>query len=571
MGRRAVCPGRHLLGEMKPSVSATRALALLMAAGLVSMTACGDDDDGDTSFIHLQCPGGEGCPDQGDGVLWVGVSVVDLTPLDLKEGPSFVDNNGDGEFNPRDGDTFTDANGDGKLDAVWIAGFGSSRPAVGVHDPLEGRILVLRQNETTVVWIAVDFVGFFFDYLEEVRARLEPSIAAQVDLVMISATHTHQGPDTIGIWGKSLTESGLDLDYLDWVFGQLAGGIGEAVSSLEEAHVTFGSILVEDPDGSTDAYMNDGRDPNIMDQTMQVMRLHRPGTDQTIASVVGFASHPEFVGDRNNLLSADYPYFLREAVESGDSTGIQGIGGVCLFVSGALGGQIGPKHVTPLDRDGVPQPSSGFAKAQAVGESYAEFALAALRPENGAVTVERPELFFRTRRVYASIDNTLYQAAWRLGIFNRSLYNFVPDSAITEENTPQILTELVYMRLGSASFASAPGELHPELFVGCYDGTCSGLRPLIRPDNPNPPNLSLAPEGPYLRDLLAADGSQFQWLLGLTQDELGYLMPDYNFILDPDVPYLSEAEGHHYEETNSLGPRAHRELVVPLEELILWP
>ena len=51
---------------------------------------------------------------------------------------------------------------------------------------------------------------------------------------------------------------------------------------------------------------------------------------------------------------------------------------------------------------------------------------------------------------------------------------------------------------------------------------------------------------------------------------VGYIMPDYDFILDPYVPYVAQPEGHHYEETNSLGPRARQELMEPLEELILW-
>lgn len=556
------------LSKMNISQAVPLCVSLLVAGG--ALGACGDDD-GQASFVHLQCPGAPSCPEGGDDVLYAGAAVVDLTPQDLKEGPSFQDANGDAIYDDRDGDTFVDANGNGELDAVWIAGFDSARPAVGVHDPIEGRVLALRQNETTVVWIAVDFIGFFYDYVEAIRAKLDPALSDQVDLLLLSSTHTHEAPDTIGIWGTDMTTSGVDLDYLDWVNDQLAQAVSDAVAALEEAHVTFGDIQVQDPDGSTDAYVGDGRDPNILDLTMRVMRFARPGSDETIASVVNFASHAEFTGSENNWISGDYPHYLREAVESGDTTGIQGIGGVCVFVNGDLGGQIGPSHVTPLDRDGQPHPDAGFDKARAVGEAYAAFALKALQPEQGAVTVERPPLFFRTRRIYANVDNLLYQAAWRLGIFNRTLHNFDPEAAIDAENTPQIFTELVYMRLGPASFISIPGELHPELYVGGYDGSCSGARPLIDPNNPNPPDLSQAPAGPYLRDLLQADGSQFQWVLGLTQDELGYIMPDYNFILDPVNAYLEEPPGDHYEETNSLGPRARAELIEPLKELIAGP
>lgn len=520
--------------------------------------------------IQAQCPGDPDCADQGDNTLYVGVSIVDITPQDLKEGPSLVDVNGDGLYNSEDGDTFTDTDEDMKMDAIWIAGFDASRPAMDVHDPIEGRILAMRYNNTTVVWVFLDLIGFFLDYQLEVAARLDPAVRDQIDLVLASSTHTHQGPDTIGIWGRKLNESGLDLEYLDWVFDRLAQGITESLQDLEEANATFGAIQVEDATGNNDAYMRDGRDPTIIDKTMNVMRLFRPSNDETIATVIEFASHPEFVGSENNLLSADYVYFLREAVETGDTTGIQGIGGVCMYASGALGGQIGPHNVIAIDRAGNPVCEDCWESAEAVGQSYAEFALRALEPANGAVTVTDVPISFRTRRVFTRIDNFLYQAAWRLGIFNRSLYNFNPEGYIEEGNIPEIITELVYMRIGPAGFITIPGELHPELFIGCYDGSCAGSQEFIDPNNPAPPPVANAPQGPYLRDLMITNGDQFQWCLGLTQDELGYIMPDYNYVLDPGSPYMEEAEGDHYEETNSLGPYARGEIIDPLVELITW-
>ena len=43
-------------------------------------------------------------------------------------------------------------------------------------------------------------------------------------------------------------------------------------------------------------------------------------------------------------------------------------------------------------------------------------------------------------------------------------------------------------------------------------------------------------------------------VVSLGNDELGYIVPEYDFVLGfPE--YLSEAEGDHYEETNSIGPQ----------------
>ena len=109
------------------------------------------------------------------------------------------------------------------------------------------------------------------------------------------------------------------------------------------------------------------------------------------------------------------------------------------------------------------------------------------------------------------------------------------------------------VELGPIQLLTVPGELLPELAVGGYDGSrinAPGV-PLIDPANPNPPKVAEAPQGPYIKDRMPG---VYPWLIGLGNDELGYIIPEYNFELSPDMPYVGEADGDHYEETNSLGP-----------------
>ena len=75
--------------------------------------------------------------------------------------------------------------------------------------------------------------------------------------------------------------------------------------------------------------------------------------------------------------------------------------------------------------------------------------------------------------------------------------------------------------------------------------------PIINPDNPNPPDLSAAPAGPYLFDRL--EGADYPMFWGLTNDMLGYFMDPYDFELAEAGPYVEEPPGDHYEETNSIG------------------
>jgi hypothetical protein len=48
-------------------------------------------------------------------------------------------------------------------------------------------------------------------------------------------------------------------------------------------------------------------------------------------------------------------------------------------------------------------------------------------------------------------------------------------------------------------------------------------------------------------------------ILGLANDEVGYIVPPSDFLLNEDVPYLEKTMDYkgenHYEETNSIGPQ----------------
>ncbi len=130
-------------------------------------------------------------------------------------------------------------------------------------------------------------------------------------------------------------------------------------------------------------------------------------------------------------------------------------------------------------------------------------------------------------------------------------------------------TRLDLLRLGGLSLLTVPGELAPEVAIGGYDGSRvhTDEDTLIDPNNENPPDLSQAPAGPYLKEQM---GGEHAWILGLGNDELGYLIPAYDYQLSESAPYLDEAPGHHYEETNSIGPAATPLIEDLAARLIAW-
>ncbi|RME26016.1 MAG: hypothetical protein D6798_07605 [Deltaproteobacteria bacterium] len=243
-----------------------------------------------------------------------------------------------------------------------------------------------------------------------------------------------------------------------------------------------------------------------------------------------------------------------------------GAGGLCLFVNGTVGGLMTPLGVTVTDDDGVDWSGDNFDKADAIGRVVGGLALDAL---DAADDVADPDLRFRSTRFLMPVENFAFQALFLIGIFDRQLHDYDPDQEISETNLPKVETRIDLVEVGPLSMLTVPGELAPEVAIGGYDGSHVNTTEdeLIDPDNENPPDLSQAPPGPYLKDRM--DGVE-NWIIGLGNDELGYLIPAYDYKLSETAPYLEEAPGDHYEETNSIGPSATPLVEEMATRLIEW-
>jgi len=516
------------------------------------------------------CPDGPSglCPEVPGAPLEAGVAVVSIVPNCFE---SWTDVAGNGTFDNED--DFIDCGcdrlcpgemnypgldegeGDGVFQRIFMAGFQNNRPTRGVRGPelglvgegdgLWARALVLQQGDTRLAIVTIDVVGYFYDEVESVRELLANQ---NIDWLLVHAVHNHQGPDTMGLWGEGeFSGGGFDPDYR----AQLRTAISSAVTQAIAARTEVASLRIARGDASTTRadkgisnVSNDLRDPFIVDEAVDVMQL-RDGQGQTIASLVNYASHPESLESSNSLLTTDYVHALRRTLEQGSqwqqAPGKPGLGGPCLFLSGALGGMMSPLGVEVTNPDGD-NFSAGFERADSIGQLVGEVALAAL--DQGEV-IENPRLEFAVEPFYAEVINTSFQLAFNQGIFDRQIYEM--------NGKKFVRTEMGLIELGPVRILTLPGELLPELAVGGYDASqmFTSSSDFIDPNNPNPPDVSQAPAGPYIKQRI---DSPYTWIISLANDELGYIIPSYDFELNGLLPYFNEADGDHYEETNSLGP-----------------
>jgi len=564
---------------------------VLWLAGLITVSACTTErpryDEAEVRpFTQLICPGDPSglCDFSDDEGLEVGAAAVAITPRSWE---TWIDVDDDGSY--RSGvDQFLDCGGDrlcpddpgypgpdegegnGLFEGLWLAGFGVSRPMQDIADDIWARATVLRQGNTTIGVVALDLVGFFYD--EVLAARQAAQQESGLDHVIIASTHVHEAPDTMGIWGPNLARTGINADFMSLVHLGIQDALAEASQSLVAAQAYSSSFRIGDElwEGSGINNINiDSRAPHIVDPTVWTVRFAAQGSDETIATWINFANHPEASAGRNISMSSDFSHTLRETVEQGAATGpvgpLAGLGGVAQYLQGACGGMMTPLGVSTIDLDGTVYSESSIEKAYAVGRVTGYHALQATLSESLIVD---PALAVRTRQIMLPVENEAYHLMLTLGVIDRQGYNYDPTRIISRNNIPDVLTEVSLLQIGDMSAVTLPGELLPELAIGGYDGSNTGpLQDLVDPGSSNPPDLDSAPAGPYLKDLMPG---QAKLLLGLANDELGYLIPDYNYKVDEQQPFLSEAEGDHYEETNSLGPQATSRVLTSVTELLAF-
>jgi hypothetical protein len=420
---------------------------------------------------------------------------------------------------------------------IWMGGFGATgRKPLGVHDPLYARLLVLREGDVEVAVVGLDLLGFYRNDVEDLR-RLAGFDRPGRSLFLAS-THTHSGPDTLGLWGPYIGVSGVNQAY----HARLKARVAESLKLLESQ---LRPVRAEGGHGTLDprGLCRDSRDPQILDPNLGVLRL--VGRDgKAVATVVNWSCHAEVLGRDNRLITADFPGPLCGRVE-------EKTGGACVFLNGAIGGLM-----TPDSR------AENFYESYRIGAAVADAALA-LKTAAGPA---RP-LAYRSEKVLIPIENSRYRLLLPALTFGHRLFD-AQDRALSkwkawsltlreiflgldEKTEPWVESEVSVLDVGPARLLGLPGESFPELAIGGYDGKFSFGRPIVTPTNPNPPDLTKAPRGPYWRDLVKAPAPM---VVGLANDELGYFVPVYDFKASPHKLMLPRLPGHHYEETNSIGP-----------------
>lgn len=451
------------------------------------------------------------------GTLEAGVAVRDISPpLDMYD--PWVDKDGDHLFDAGM-DSWEDRNGNGRFDTLWMAGFEPNRAASGIEQPIDVRALALRNNGELVVMATLDAIGI--QHNDVVAIRQAVSTALGIDHILISATHTHEVPDPVGMWSSPVPFLSFDPAYIDFVRPQVVEAIEAAVAALTP--VDMHCVQVEVPE---EGFVRDSRKPFIRDPNLYAFRFTRPGTQETLATFVSWGNHPEALGGKNTRITPDFPYWLRKGLEEGvpGPNGAEGFGGTCLYFQGVLGGLMTQLEMSVPHRDGTQSfKEDSFEKAQALGENVAVLTAKALRSD-AAWKNEAPVLAWSARTIKARLQ-PLFRAVVGLGLMHQGYY---PGGMAK--------SEINVLRIGDVLMLSTPGEIYPEIVVG-------GVEALPGRDYEIDPV-----EVPALKTEMHG---RMNLVLGLANDFIGYIIPKSQW--DVEEPFVYD-NAPQYGEWMSSGP-----------------
>lgn len=364
---------------------------------------------------------------------------------------------------------------------VFLAGYGRDRRATAIESPLLVRALALCDGPRLAVIVACDLIGLDRSDVLLIGDALAAR-GIDRDAVIVACTHTHSGPDTLGLWGTDAAVSGVDEAYL----AQVRHAVVEAVV---EALALRCPVTVRGGTGRLAGWVANYRDPAIVDDEVVALQFIKPD-GAALATLVNLACHPEVFDGTSLVVSPDLAGVACRTIEAQ-------AGGMALHVSGALGGMLSPRT-----------PDRSHDSMVAMGRAYAAAALAALAGSEAVpAALRRRRSSFRL-----PMSNPLLRQAHAAGILRpRRLYG------------DDVETTCSVIDLGPIQLVTVPGELLPALgFV-----------------------LKAAMPGPC------------RIIIGLADDEIGYILPDDQYVAPVDY----NDPGSQYEESVSLGPQTGSRVV----------
>lgn len=308
-------------------------------------------------------------------------------------------------------------------DSLYMAGGKPNRPFIDVHDSLYVKAAYISNNQGHIIILTFDCIGLMYPALLEIREQIKNTIPAlDPNHIVMSSTHTHAGPDVVGIWGKDFTQSGVNDRHMKKI-------ILSAVTAIREAYEKRTTCKMQYAMGSFGQdWVKNISEPNEIDRSVSMIRFINQ-ENKPVLTQTNFACHPTIMDDATSSASADYIWGYYHYLDSAQ-------GGVNMFLQGAIGGWIQPEDI----------PSS-FENALYYGRSLGSYVFSLL---SNATENTSSEIRFNNQKVLFPMKNQGFFMLSKAGVIKRKF-----DTTVE--------SEIACFTIGDAQFATHPGETVPAM------------------------------------------------------------------------------------------------------------
>lgn len=346
---------------------------------------------------------------------------------------------------------------------IALSGYIARRgPALGVHDPLYAKALVLDNGATQVALVTVDVLGLQRSTVATIRSAIAAQTGLPAANLLIACSHTHSGPATMVLQGCGE----VDPVYLRALQERIVAVTMQAWANRRPARFGIGHGQV------TDGVHNRRNPGAVIDPDLGIVRVDTVD-GRPLAVLLNYACHPTCVTGENQLLSAEYCGYATARIQ-------QTTNAITLFFTGAIG-DVGPSRrgwdVLEKIGNAVAEealrvlPTIAMTEWQSLTSTSCDLALP-LQPlptvaDLAAFVAEQQRLLADPERMQQPYQPQIVGA-----MLNWTAATLTTVTAPAAPTT--VTTEIQVIHAGELTLVSAPGELFVELGLAVKAGATTG-------------------------------------------------------------------------------------------------
>lgn len=376
--------------------------------------------------------------------------------------------------------------------------------ATEVRDDQKVRTIAVSDGRGISLFACVDCFGMPGTAIDEIRTRFA-AVAAEkgydITSVNVSALHQHSCVDTFGLNGDLVNalftasiknmlglpmNGGQNPEFMANLYNVTVQSMVDAVEAMQPGELYFGTVNARE-------YMRDKRDPQVVDPNLNRLRFVPEDESAKETWIVNAGIHCVGMGAGGTVVTGDYPYFMEEYLNENANANLFYILGAQLAITSQ------GDSITEKDEALAAEYDESYADLAVYGRTLAKL-LCSIEEE----TPVAPILNIRFAPAFADVQNSILKLAGKGGL----LKNRVVRAGLGKY---QVATEVGYAEFGTElAIALIPGELAPEIAFGGVDTAAESWT---------------GTEWSY-QPMAERVGGRKLIVFGLTNDQIGYLLPD---------------------------------------------